>query len=243
MEEGFGVIPILNDNKLSSSDTTYYPAELRKASGSNVNLGLTADITKRLQTGFHVEMNGIFSAEGSHILAAMDSSLMLPAYTSDPDSGYKMVIDRPNTYSLSLRYIPENELKTTIYAQLDLTNWKGYSTGYFDSADSLVSHFDPDYSAVWTVRAGVEHVFFTGMPIRFGFVYEQNPMSNEMDRSTIHIGSGWVSDAFSADVGIAIYQNMYHYKDLFPVEGEVRENLDKVKESGIRANISLSYAF
>lgn len=243
MEEGFGVIPILNDNKLSSSDTTYFPAELRKASGSNVNLGLTADITKRLRTGFHVEMNGIFSAEGSHILAGMDSSLMLPAYTADPDSAYKMVIDRPNTYSLSLRYIPENELKTTIYAQLDLTNWRGYSTGYFNSADSLVSLFDPDYAPAWTVRAGVEHVFFTGMPIRFGFVYEQNPMGNEMDRSTIHFGSGWISDALSVDVGLAIYQNMYYYKDLFPVEGEVREYLDKVKESNVRANISLSYAF
>ncbi|MDZ7820943.1 MAG: hypothetical protein U5N26_03500 [Candidatus Marinimicrobia bacterium] len=150
------------------------------------------------------------------MLAGMDSSLMLPEYRNDPDSAYKMVIDRPNIYSLSFRYIPENELKTTIYAQIDLTGWKGYAAGYFDSADSLVSLFEPNYSPAWTIRAGVEHIFFTGMPVRFGFVYEQNPMSNEMDRSTIHVGSGWISDALSVDVGLAIYQNMYYYKDLFP---------------------------
>ena len=243
IEEGYGVIPILNDDKLASSDTTYYPKALRNAGGSNVNLGLTADVTKRLQAGFHMEMAGVLSAEGTHMIAGMDSSLLLPAYTPDPDSTYKVVIDRPNTYSLSVRYIPENELKTTLYAQLDLTNWKEYAAGYFDAADSLVSLFDPGYAPAWTLHAGVEHVFQTGMPIRFGFVYEQNPMSNEMNRSTLHLGSGWVSDELKVDVGLAIYQNMYHYEDLFPVEDEVRESLDKVKESGIRANISLSYAF
>jgi hypothetical protein len=40
-----------------------------------------------------------------------------------------------------------------------------------------------------------------------------------------------------------IWQNMYYYSDLFPVEGEVRATLDKVKENGLRINVSLSYAF
>ncbi|MDZ7820944.1 MAG: hypothetical protein U5N26_03505 [Candidatus Marinimicrobia bacterium] len=62
MEEGFGVIPILNDNKLSSSDTTYFPAAPVKASGNRINLGMTADLGERLQTGFHATLNGVFSA-------------------------------------------------------------------------------------------------------------------------------------------------------------------------------------
>ncbi|MCK4813686.1 MAG: hypothetical protein KAT14_07095, partial [Candidatus Marinimicrobia bacterium] len=62
-------------------------------------------------------------------------------------------------------------------------------------------------------------------------------------RSTIHVGSGWISDNLRVDIGLAIYENMYHYDDLFPVEDEMRESLDKVKENGIRANLSVSYAF
>ncbi len=242
-EEGYGVIPILNDPKLSSSDTTYFPANPLKGSGANVNLGITAKISDRLQAGLHAELAGVWSLEGTHILAGMDSSLMLPAYSVDTDSAYKAVIDRPNTYSLSVRYIPANELKTVLYAQLDLTGWKSYAAGYFDSADSLISLFEPAYAPSWAIRAGVEHVFFTGMPFRFGFSYEKNPMSNEMNRSTIYAGSGWISDELTVDIGLALYQNMYHYSDLFPVEDEVRATLDKVKESGIRINMSVSYAF
>ena len=242
-EEGFGVIPILNDPKLSSSDTTYFPATPTNGTGSNVNLGLTAKVTDRLQLGLSTTLAGIYTMEGTHMIAGMDSSLMLPAYSVDADSSYKVIIDRPNTYSLSLRYIPNNELKTTLYAQFDITDWSSYAALYFDSADSMVSSFSPDYTPSWVLRAGIEHVFFTGVPLRFGFTYEKNPMNNDMNRSTINMGSGWSSDNLTLDIGILIYQNMYYYSDLFPVADEVRTTLDKVKENGLRVNVSLSYAF
>jgi len=242
-EEGFGVIPILNDPKLSSSDTTFFPVSPVNGSGSNVNLGITAKVTKRLQLGLSGTLAGIYSMEGTHMIAGMDSSLLLPAYSVEPDSGRKVIIDRPNTYSLSMKYIPGNELKTTIYAQFDVTDWRSYAAGYFDSADSLVSLFEPNYSPSWALRAGVEHVFFTGVPLRFGFTYEKNPMNSDMNRSTINMGSGWEGENLSLDIGILIYQNMYYYSDLFPVEDEVRATLDKVKENGLRINVSLSYMF
>lgn len=242
-EEGYGVIPILNDPKLSSSDTTYFPVSPTKGSGSNVNLGITAKVTERLQLGLSGTLAGIYTMEGTHMIAGMDSSLLLPAYSVEPDSARKVIIDRPNTYSFSLKYIPGNELKTTIYAQFDVTDWRTYAAGYFDSADSLVSLFEPGYSPSWAMRAGVEHVFFTGVPLRFGFTYEKNPMNNDMNRSTINVGSGWSGENLTLDIGFLIYQNMYYYSDLFPVEDEVRATLDKVKENGLRVNFSVSYAF
>jgi hypothetical protein len=243
IEEGFGVIPILNDSKLSSRDTTYYPANPVNGDGTNVNLGFTAKISDRLQAGFHANLAGVYNLSGTHIIAGMDSSLLLPAYSVDPDSAYDMIIDRPNVYSLSVKYIPANELKTVLYAQFDITDWRSYAVGYFDSADSLVNLFAPEFSPSWALRAGVEHEFFTGIPIRFGFSYEKNPMSNDMNRSTIHMGSGWKGENVTLDIGLLIYQNMYYYSDLFPVEDEVRSTLDKVKEQGLRANISLTYTF
>jgi len=59
----------------------------------------------------------------------------------------------------------------------------------------------------------------------------------------IHLGSGWISERVTLDVGVAIYQNMYRYDDLFPVTGEGRAVRDKVKESSVRTHLSLSYAF
>jgi hypothetical protein len=242
-EEGYGVIPILNDSKLSSPDTTYFPANPTKGNGSLLNLGITGKVSDRLQLGLHGTLNSMYTMEGTHMLTGMDSSLMLPSYTVDTDSAYKVIIYKPNTYSLSVRYIPNNELKTTLYAQFDLTDWRNFASVNFDSADSLVSYFSPDYKPTWAIRAGVEHVFFTGVPLRFGFTYEQNPMSNDMNRSTINVGSGWSNDHITLDIGLMIWQNMYYYSDLFPVEEEVRATLDKVKENGLRINVSLSYAF
>ena len=168
-----------------------------------VNLGLTAKISEKLQLGLHGTLHGTYTMDGTKIMAEMDSSLLLPAYSVSADSAYSVIIDKPNTYSLSVKYIPDNELKTTLYAQFDLTDWSSYAAGYFDSADSLVSLFSPDYKTSWAIRAGIEHVFFTGVPFRFGFTYEKNPMSNDMNRSTINLGSGWSNEYITLDIGFA----------------------------------------
>ena len=243
IEEGYGVVPILNDNKLSSQDTTYFPASPQGFRGNMVNLGLTAQITPRLQAGIHTNLQGTYFMRGTSMIAQMDSAMLVPVYSPDPDSLYDVAVHRPSTYSLALRYIPANELKTTLYAQLDLNGWGAYSMHFYDSADSLVHAFEPGYAANLTVSAGVEHVFFTGMPLRFGFVFQQSPINREMDRTVIHLGSGWISERVTLDVGVAIYQNMYRYDDLFPVTGEGRAVRDKVKESSVRTHLSLSYAF
>lgn len=241
--EGYGVIPILNDPKLASNDTTFFAVNPVNGNGSNINLGLTAKVTERLTLGLHGTISGNYSLENTKMLAQIDSSLILPAYLVSADSAYNLIMDRPNTYSLSVKYIPANELKTLLFAQFDLINWKSYGINYFDSADSLMMSFSPGFSPSWALKAGVEHQFFTGVPLRFGFSYEKNPMSNEMNRMTINLGSGWSNDHVILDFGLAIYQNMYYYNDLFPVEGEVRASRDKVKEQGLRGNLSLSYAF
>ena len=231
MEEGFGVIPIMYDSKLSSQDTTYYSVNPTSGNGSIVNLGLTAKVSKRIQLGLHGSLHGIYTLDGTRMIAGMDSSLLIPSYSVSPDSAYSLVIDRPNTYSLSVKYIPDNELKTTLYAQFDVTDWRSYAAGYFDSADSLVSLFAPEYSPSWAIRAGVEHVFFTGVPLRFGFTYEKNPMSNEMNRSTINVGSGWSNDNITLDIGLLIYQNMYYYSDLFPLRTKSGKHWIKSKRT------------
>lgn len=243
LQEGYGVIPILSDPKLSSNDTTFFAVSPVNGSGTNINLGLTAKVSERLTLGLHGTISGLYTLENTQMIAAMDSALLLPSYSFSADSSYNMIIDRPNIYSFSVRYIPENELKTVLFAQFDLTDWRSYAVDYFDSADSLVSDYSPNFSPSWTLRAGVEHVFFTGVPMRFGFSYEKNPMNNDMNRMTINLGSGWSKDNLTMDIGLAIYQNMYYYSDLFPVEDEVRTSLDKVKEQGLRANVSLSYTF
>ena len=60
-EEGYGVIPILNDSKLSSSDTTYYPATPSGGTGYSINIGLTAKVTERLQVGLHGNLSTYYT--------------------------------------------------------------------------------------------------------------------------------------------------------------------------------------
>lgn len=237
MEEAYGVIPHMSDDKLSSQDTTYFITNPQNGGGSDVNIGLSADVTERLTAGLSMNLKGAFTLNGTQLDMYMDSTLMLPSYTVLTDTTSSWMINRPNIYSFSLAYIPVNEFKTTLYLQADLTDWSGYSIVKPDTT------WDPNYKAQWTLRGGVEHILFTGVPIRFGFVYENNPMSKELNKATISFGSGWISDDVTVNIGLAYYENLYHYSDIFPVEDEFRESSDKVKENGMRANLSLSWRF
>jgi len=168
----------------------------------------------------------------------MDSTLLLPNYQMLADTFSTAVVQRPAVYRLGVRFIPENMLRTAVYAQVDFTDWSGYQIDY---EHSQINDFKPGYTLQTTVRAGMEHLFHTGIPMRLGLSYINHPSAATLNESIISFGSGYQSDKISLDVGAAISENSYRYNDLFPITGEIRENKDTVRQSNILINLSLQY--
>ena len=238
LSDGFGVIPIRKEPRLASQDSTFFPSEYSIDAVSDYHFGFSGELTSRLKLNASISLPGELTQHELKLITVMDSTLLLPNYQMLADTFSTAVVQRPAVYRLGLRFIPENMLRTAVYAQVDFTDWSGYQIDY---EDSQIEDFKPGYTMQTTVRAGMEHLFHTGIPMRLGLSYINHPSAATLNESIISFGSGYQSDKISLDVGAAISENSYRYNDLFPVTGEIRENKDTVRQSNILINLSLQY--
>ncbi len=238
LSDAFGVIPIRKEARLASQDTTFFPSEYSQDAVTDYNFGFSGELTPRLKLNGSVTLPGELKQSEVRLITLMDSTLLLPNYTFLPDSSTSATVQRPAVYRLGLRFIPENMLRTAVYAQIDFTDWSAYQIEY---ENSQIDDFKPGYEMQTTIRAGMEHLFQTGIPMRLGLTYINHPSAATLNESIISFGSGYQSDKISLDIGAAISENSYRYNDLFPVEGEIRENKDTVRQSNLLINLSLQY--
>ncbi len=239
IERGFGVTVLDRpDDRLASDTTTYFLIESDFQGGMDVRMGAGFNISKRHTLQLAYTLAGDVEFENTGVVARMDSSLMMPAYSVDR-SVIKQNIQRPHSLSLGIRYIPENILKTELFAQADLTFWNGLEYEYQGTDTNM---FKPGWDNTWTVRGGAEHVFSSGIPMRAGWSYTKSPVRNELNRSEIHFGTGYHIERLILDLNVSWYETIYHYNDLFPIEDEVRISRDKVREAGVRVMATLTYS-
>lgn len=239
IERGLGVTVLDRpDARLASDTTTYSLFDTDFQGGIDLRTGLVFNLTKRHTLQLAYTLAGEIEFENPGVVTHMDSSLMMPAYTVDR-SIVKQTVQRPNTLSMGLRYIPENILKTELFAQADLTLW-GELENEYQGVDTTT--FSPDWDHCWAFRIGAEHVFSSGIPVRAGFSYTESPIRNELNRSEIHFGTGYQIETLVLDLNVSWYESIYHYNDLFPIEGEVRVSRDKVREAGVRVMATLTYS-
>ena len=105
-------------------------------------------------------------------------------------------IKYPGTLSFGVTYQPRNVLSTLFTAEALFRNWQDLE----DTFRTIV----PDNRFVlrdtWDLRVGVEHIFYNGLPVRFGFRYLQNYADSESERTIYSVGTGYVVDHFRFDV-------------------------------------------
>ena len=240
IERGVGVTVIdLPDIRLASDTTTFEWLSSELAGGLDMRFGVVFHAGARHTFHAAYIIAGDVELENPGVIAMMDTTLVMPEWVVDKDV-IKQKTNRPAALSLGFRYIPENILKTELFAQADLTMWSQFKSEYFGSDTAL---FDPNWKNTWTVRAGVEHIFSSGVPMRAGWTYSKSPVRNELNRSEISFGTGYQIEALSLDLNVSWYETIYRYNDLFPIEGEVRISRDKVREAGVRVMSTLTYSF
>lgn len=240
IERGLGVTVIdVPDLRLASDTTTFEWLSSELAGGFDMRFGVVFQAGSRHTFHAAYTIAGDVELENPGIIAMMDTTLVMPEWVVDK-SVIKQKSSRPSALSFGFRYIPENILKTELFAQADLTMWSQLQSEYFGSDTTL---FVPNWKNTWTVRAGVEHVFSSGVPMRAGWTYEKSPIRNELNRSVISFGTGYQIEALSLDLNVSWYETIYRYNDLFPIEGEVRISRDKVREAGVRVMTTLTYSF
>jgi hypothetical protein len=145
-----------------------------------------------------------------------------PGTDEDSTAMASISVTYPDKVSLGIKYMPRAELRTTIAAQADYTNWS-------DLEDSIAD--DPGTEDTWTFRFGVEHTFYNDVSARFGFIYDEDYMDSEITSSAFTFGVGYPIRGVDFDFGGMVRTRDY------------RDGDNRIAESLVAGLVTFSYAF
>jgi hypothetical protein len=195
------------------------------ASGFNLNLGAVARVTHRVRLGLtyrsQAQMDGTLKLSGTSIAA--------------PDSSRDLELTYPHSVVLGVEFRPRNDLTTRLNFDVEYTPWSTFE----DKADETI-----EYDDIWQFAGGVEHYFFVGAPFRFGFRYQPSYQDKKITTTAVSFGTGFTYEGFQIDLGGEIGTRSWRQEDLFPESyhgGTERSGKDRVKESLLRAMVSVGY--
>ena len=195
--------------------------------GMNVNLGAMAQISPRIRLGL------TYRSE-----AKLDGTAKLFSKSSpSPDSSRKLELTYPYSIAMGVEYRPRNDLTARLNFDVEFTRWSQFK----DAANEAL-----DFDDVWQFSGGLEHSFFLGYPFRFGFRYQPGYQNKEVTTTAVSLGTGFSLEKFHIDFGAEVGTRSWREMDLFPESyygGEERTGKDRVKESLLRAMVSIDYQF
>ena len=165
-------IPLGEDDRSYRNETEF------DLSGVNWTLGLRGQLNERVEVGIAWESQ--LSADGtfsdSRHTATPDTTIM---------SEYEGYYRYPNSYRAGLTFRPRTDPRTTFSLEVEYKPWS-------EMADSEHPGYDNprNLADVTDVRVGLEHLFYNGMPLRFGFRYLESYADKEASASVFSAGLG-----------------------------------------------------
>ena len=173
-------ITSLSDNW--EEDGSYRIEEEMDLDGLNFTLGLKGSLNDRVDFGFAWESQ--LYAEGS---------TSGESHYADPDSVFTSVslaldetyLRYPNIFRGGLTFRPRTDPKTVFTMELEYIPWH-------EMADSRFPGYDNPRNLDDTrdVRIGLEHTFYSGMPLRFGFRHANTYLDRDASASLFTAGTG-----------------------------------------------------
>lgn len=204
-----------------------------KLSGMRLRFGGTYEVTERVMVAgtftSGCELDGDFQWNSEDGLLGF-----LPGAAG---RGGEHKVEYPAAYSLGFTFRPRNELLTVVEGNMKFTQWSDFRSGVFEN---LVL----DDTFEWHI--GVEHVFYSGRPLRFGFLYRPSPIDDETSEAAVTAGSAIMVSGFEIGFSGKVGWREYRHPDLFDdaiFGAKTREVTDKVEETSVSGIISISRRF
>ena len=178
-----------------------------KQSGMRVRLAGRFKAGPRLEFGFEgtsrCAMKGDFSAS-----TANDLLWFLPVpETGDTTVTYEDVETvYPASFGAGIRFRPRNEFIGLFEVGMKYTAWSDYRSDFYG---------DFDLNDVFSWHAGVEYVFYSGMPLRFGLLYSPSPKDEDVSEAAFTFGTGYSAYGWSVDFSGQVGWQKYRYPDIF----------------------------
>jgi hypothetical protein len=177
-----------------------------------------------------VTLDGDFTRTGDVTAGAYFAAPADPAVAAG-----SLEIEYPAELGIGLAYRPRAKVRTTVRLDAGWTEWSDFRHGLWSGLE---------LDDVWSVRVGLEHVFYNGMPVRFGFHYQPSPQDEEVATTAFTFGGGLDLGPLRADLGFEFSNRNYRFDDLFDdamFGGNTRTRKDLVDESAVTVYGTVSY--
>ena len=103
-----------------------------------------------------------------------------------------------------------------------------------------------DFNDTYTLRFGVEHLFFDRIPLRAGFTFGTLKESRDFTRTVLTVGSGFMLSGVQVNLAGGVSSFQYYQDDIFPDDlyGYTnRSDSDRVNLNNYFLRIDLNYAW
>lgn len=250
-EDRYEIEVIKSSVNLAAAETISYQSKPTIATLKNVILGMSYDVNRHLSFAAAYKFQYNTSVENGLFHLVYDTTSLLPVFNIDSTRQIKSAdYARPSELRLSLKYEPQNIIKTVFYLEAVFQPWSKSKVEYEYRNEGLPAAFPIDlYTSSYPLRdvlkihVAVEHIFFSDVPFRMGFYHDPNPIDPGMDRNWFTAGTGYLWGNLALDVSGAFSKCDYDYPDLFPIAGEERNKFDTVRENYLTGTLTLKYSF
>nr|MEE4268559.1 hypothetical protein [Candidatus Krumholzibacteria bacterium] len=222
---------------LGEDDESYRNESDYELSGVNFTLGLRGQINERIEVGVawesQLNVDGHFGFEST--TATPDTTLI---------SGYEGHYRYPNIFRAGLTFQPRTDPRTTFSVEVE---YKPFS----EMVDSQNPGYDnpQNLSDVTDARVGVEHVFYNGMPLRFGFRYIDTYADWEASTSVFSAGvgmpvhGGMVSATVELSKLTSIGEHVFGYPEEYLGDGYQTDPEARIEDTRFRVGVGYQVNF
>lgn len=219
----------------AGANESYRTSDELKLTGANATLGLRARVSERLDLGVAFETG--LRATGDWRRQDYD---VTPVAAADTTSG--SFLDYPWCARAGVALRPRNALRTVFTLEIEYRPWSELRDGTLDGAQPIL-HDAAD------VRLGVEHVFYNGMPLRFGFRH----LASYADRdaaitaftagTAAAVGQGRLNASVELAKTTSVLGHQFPYPTAYFGDAFVADPMARVEDTRFRVGVSYAMEF
>jgi len=217
------------------ADNSYSITDDFDMDGVNFTVGLSGAVSERVEIGLAWESQ--LSATGNFTTTDMDTD-------GEPIAPFDAEYRYPNAYRAGLTFRPQTDPRTVFSLEGEYKPWSEFqSTGTdrTEDGDKLEDVLD--------FRAGLEHTFYNGMPLRFGFRYYDSYADKEANASVFSAGVGapFGNGMFSVSLELSkitsVLDHQFPYPDDFLGDQYEADPQSRVEDTRFRIGIGYKVGF
>ena len=221
----------------ATPDNSYNDQTEYDMNGVNFSLGVRGKISERVELGASWESQ--LNTTGDYSNSRYEAATGLTT-----DSNWSGYLRYPNIWRAGLTFMPQTDPRTIFTLEMEYMSWSeladSENPGY-ENPQNLQDTMD--------VRIGLEHRFYNGLPLRFGFRHYDSYVDREASGSVFSTGSAFAIGrgevAVSMELGkiTSILPHQFPYEDDYFGEAYITDPESRVEDTRFRIGVGYTQNF